>query len=144
MIALSAFSKTNSKTPSQRNRRSSVLLGYGTVREPSCTISILYRELKELCGRSCAYETCPFHPKADPPVIMLTLPLLIAHIHCVFLLLDPSRLDANIAATQTANVPRKSFLGLGSALSSGVLEDQFDLQVFRTLQGKTSMYISIL
>lgn len=62
------------------------------------------------------------------------------HIHCVFLILDPVRLDANIhQAQQTAALekgPRK--YGTTTRIV-GALDEDFDLQVFRTLQGKTSV-----
>ncbi|KAJ9205052.1 hypothetical protein DTO166G4_728 [Paecilomyces variotii] len=60
------------------------------------------------------------------------------HIHCVFLILDPSRLDQNItAATRTAN-------GLNGKLSGhsgviGALDEDLDVQVLRTLLGKTTV-----
>ena len=70
---------------------------------------------------------------------MLILDDPIAHIHCVFLLLDPSRLDTNIATAQKANASNgNSFPGYGASSTSGVLDSEFDLQAFRTLQGKTS------
>ncbi|KAF2839033.1 hypothetical protein M501DRAFT_919044, partial [Patellaria atrata CBS 101060] len=59
------------------------------------------------------------------------------HIHCVFLILDPSRLDANIAAATVANdASAKSF---NSARVIGGLDEDLDLQVLRTLQGKTTV-----
>jgi septin family protein len=61
------------------------------------------------------------------------------HIHCAFLLLDPLRLDRNIAAAkaQAAN-------GNGSKYNTspriiGGLDEDLDLQVLRTLQGKTTV-----
>lgn len=66
------------------------------------------------------------------------------HIHCVFLLLDPARLDVNLAAARSA--PKNKALANGNsfggpALSSpvGALEEDLDLQVFRTLQSKTTV-----
>lgn len=56
------------------------------------------------------------------------------HIHCVFLVLDPSRLDMNIAeARKKANVVK-----VGSAIFSG-LDENLDLNVLRELQGKTAV-----
>ena len=61
------------------------------------------------------------------------------HIHCVFFILDPSRLDSNIQTSQ------QSANGLGSSKFSknakivGGLDEDFDLQVLRTLQGKTTV-----
>lgn len=63
------------------------------------------------------------------------------HIHCVFLILDPVRLDANIQAAQQQNTKdktgRKS--SLTPARTIGALDEDFDLQVLRTLQGKTTV-----
>ena len=64
------------------------------------------------------------------------------HIHCVFLILDPVRLDGNIAAAQ-----QKSSNGAGNTRMSnlknsrivGGLDEDFDVQVLRTLQGKTTV-----
>ena len=62
------------------------------------------------------------------------------HIHCAFLLLDPARLDTNIANTQKANSSNgNSFYTLSPASNTGALEEKFDLQVLRTLQGKTTV-----
>ena len=62
------------------------------------------------------------------------------HIHCVFLLLDPTRLDANIASTLQANASNgKPFHTKSSPSNSGALEEKFDLQILRTLQGKTTV-----
>ncbi|KAL5117778.1 hypothetical protein ACEQ8H_004388 [Pleosporales sp. CAS-2024a] len=56
------------------------------------------------------------------------------HIHCVFLILDPARLDANIAdARNRANVVKA-----GSAIFGG-LDENLDLNVLRELQGKTTV-----
>lgn len=55
------------------------------------------------------------------------------HIHAVLLILDPARLDRNIAAARTAS----SGAGLGHSL--GGLDEDLDLQVMRTLQGKTTV-----
>ena len=55
-----------------------------------------------------------------------------SHIHCVFLVLDPTRLDANIAAARKAS-------GVNRARVVGGLDEDLDLQVLRTLQGKTTV-----
>ncbi|RAL68288.1 hypothetical protein DID88_007019 [Monilinia fructigena] len=63
------------------------------------------------------------------------------HIHAVFLILDPSRLDQNIEdsknVTTNGNGHFGSF-GTGSRLF-GSLDEDLDLQVLRTLQGKTTL-----
>ena len=67
------------------------------------------------------------------------------HIHCVFLLLDPARLDNNLAAAKKAGpmngsaVNGDSFFGSGPGLAHGGLEENLDLQVIRTLQSKTTV-----
>lgn len=62
------------------------------------------------------------------------------HIHCVFFILDPVRLDANIAAAQqeNANGISNGKFNLSTRIVGG-LDDDFDLQVLRTLQGKTTV-----
>ncbi|KKZ60420.1 hypothetical protein EMCG_00706 [[Emmonsia] crescens] len=58
------------------------------------------------------------------------------HIHCAFLILDPSRLDANIAAAQeSVNDPEKS----SSVRLIGGLDENLDIQVIRTMQGMTTV-----
>ncbi|KAF2205125.1 hypothetical protein GQ43DRAFT_67848 [Delitschia confertaspora ATCC 74209] len=56
------------------------------------------------------------------------------HIHCVFLILDPSRLDSNMAdwKKQAHKIP-------GGTQYSGVLDEALDLNVLRELQGKTTV-----
>jgi hypothetical protein len=71
------------------------------------------------------------------------------HIHCVFLVLDPLRLDANLAKAQKApeavngrfSSVNKSYLYPPSpgANAAAILEEDLDLQVLRTLQGKTTV-----
>jgi septin family protein len=56
------------------------------------------------------------------------------HIHCVFLILDPSRLDANIAEARK----RSNVVKAGSAIFGG-LDENLDLNVLRELQGKTTV-----
>ena len=56
------------------------------------------------------------------------------HIHCVFLILDPARLDANIAeARKKSNV-----INVGSA-NFGGLDEGLDLNVLRELQTRTTV-----
>jgi septin family protein len=58
------------------------------------------------------------------------------HIHCTFLLLDPVRLDENMAAAERATN------GASKASDSpitGILDDNLDLQVLRTVLGKTTV-----
>ncbi|KAF2763793.1 hypothetical protein EJ03DRAFT_332434 [Teratosphaeria nubilosa] len=50
------------------------------------------------------------------------------HIHCAFLVLDPVRLDATTASQTT-----------GAGLPKGGLDDDLDLQVLRSLWGKTTV-----
>ncbi|PGH12666.1 hypothetical protein AJ79_04166 [Helicocarpus griseus UAMH5409] len=58
------------------------------------------------------------------------------HIHCAFLILDPSRLDANITAAQkAANNPDKS----SNVRVIGGLDEDLDIQVIRTMQGMTTV-----
>ena len=67
------------------------------------------------------------------------------HIHCVFLVLDPLRLDMNIAAAQKAKdangtfVNGRSFIHPPSPTVLSGLDEDLDLQVLRTLQGKTTV-----
>jgi septin family protein len=56
------------------------------------------------------------------------------HIHCVFLVLDPSRLDSNIAEARK----RSNVVKVGSAIFGG-LDENLDLNVLRELQGKTTV-----
>jgi septin family protein len=55
------------------------------------------------------------------------------HIHCVFLVLDPIRLDATVAASSAT---QKGTINLANV--SG-LDDDLDLQVIRALWGKTTV-----
>ncbi|CAI7578411.1 unnamed protein product [Penicillium glandicola] len=58
------------------------------------------------------------------------------HIHCTFLLLDPVRLDENIAmAERAANGTSKAT----DAPVVGILDQNLDLQVLRTVLGKTTV-----
>ncbi|KAI1176381.1 septin [Nemania sp. FL0916] len=62
------------------------------------------------------------------------------HIHAVFLILDPARLDRNITAARAVpGVARggKNAVDLGRIV--GGLDEDLDLQVMRTLHGKTTV-----
>ncbi|KAI0532190.1 septin [Xylaria digitata] len=62
------------------------------------------------------------------------------HVHAVFLILDPARLDRNIAAARTVpglSPSGKHGVDLGRIV--GGLDEDLDLQVMRTLQGKTTV-----
>ncbi|PKS09212.1 hypothetical protein jhhlp_003826 [Lomentospora prolificans] len=59
------------------------------------------------------------------------------HIHAVFLVLDPSRLDRNLAAAKT--IYANGHNGAADPRALGALDDDLDLQVMRTLQGKTTV-----
>lgn len=69
-----------------------------------------------------------------------------SHIHCVFMILDPLRLDTNLAAahktSEAANGPfvnGKSYVySAASEIASGLDED-LDLPILRALQGKTTV-----
>jgi hypothetical protein len=63
------------------------------------------------------------------------------HIHAVFLVLDPSRLDRNIVAARTASANGQHNGGkhIPHARILGGLDEDLDLQVLRTLQGKTTV-----
>lgn len=60
------------------------------------------------------------------------------HVHCAFILLDPSRLDKNInsAHAMSANGNGKYH---ASSRAVGSLDEDLDIQVLRTLQGKTTV-----
>lgn len=67
------------------------------------------------------------------------------HIHCVFFLLDPSRIDSNIESSRR-NTPKQANFANGQSFSTsnlssptGGLDESFELQVLRTLQGKTTV-----
>jgi septin family protein len=62
------------------------------------------------------------------------------HIHATFMILDPARLDRNIAASKATAVNGQQngkHYPLGRVL--GALDEDLDLQVLRTLQGKTTV-----
>jgi septin family protein len=58
------------------------------------------------------------------------------HIHCVFLILDPTRLNANLVSTRKAK--QSSTLDEPARLI-GALDEDLDIQVLKTLQGKTTV-----
>ena len=65
------------------------------------------------------------------------------HIHCAFLIIDPSRLDKNIAtgrerAEYVHDSQNNKYQQAGPRLIGGLDED-LDLSVLRTLQGKTTV-----
>ena len=59
------------------------------------------------------------------------------HIHCVFLILDPSRLDANLGHARKSHQTSGKFDEALKLL--GILDQDLDLQVLKTLQGKTTV-----
>ncbi len=63
------------------------------------------------------------------------------HIHCAFLLLDPVLLDRNIAAAKASTSNGYGSNGKYSSAPRviGGLDEDLDLQVLRTLQGKTTV-----
>jgi septin family protein len=62
------------------------------------------------------------------------------HIHCAFLVLDPARLDRNIAAGKASTSESRSINGkFNEPRVIGSLDEDLDLQVLRTLQGKTTV-----
>lgn len=64
------------------------------------------------------------------------------HVHCVFLVLDPIRLDANIGAAKkklTAAAQNGANGIVAKERTPGALDQDLDLQVLRALQGKTTV-----
>lgn len=61
------------------------------------------------------------------------------HIHCVFLLLDPSRLDGNIAISSSplSQTPNGSLAPTARVI--GGLDEDLDVAVINALQGKTTV-----
>ncbi|KAH8690491.1 septin [Talaromyces proteolyticus] len=59
------------------------------------------------------------------------------HIHCVFLILDPVRLDANLAAAKKA--AEKANGDFSASRVIGILDEDLDLQVLRVMQRKTAV-----
>ena len=60
-------------------------------------------------------------------------------IHAVFLILDPARLDRNIAANKAAHAANGHGKAIPMSRILGGLDEDLDLQVLRTLQGKTTV-----
>lgn len=61
------------------------------------------------------------------------------HIHCVFFILDPAKLDANINAAQgIPNGAESSRIGKPPRIV-GALDEDFDIQVMKTLATKTTV-----
>lgn len=61
------------------------------------------------------------------------------HIHCVFFILDPARLDANINASQGGSTGHEAGrLGKAPRIV-GALDEDFDIQVMKALSGKTTV-----
>lgn len=60
------------------------------------------------------------------------------HIHCAFLILDPVRLDQNLAAAKNSSMNGNGKYTPKARVIGGLDED-LDLQVLRTLQGKTTV-----
>lgn len=59
------------------------------------------------------------------------------HIHCVFLILDPVRLNANVASTRKLRQAKGTFDEAARLI--GALDEDLDIGVLRTLQGKTTV-----
>ena len=59
------------------------------------------------------------------------------HIHCVFLVLDPARLDTNLAALDPAK--QKKAENINSPRVIGALDQDLDVDLLKTLQGKTTV-----
>jgi len=58
-------------------------------------------------------------------------------IHCVFMILDPSRLDTNIRLAKESTTANSRIARAARIL--GALDEDFDLQVLRSFQGKTTV-----
>jgi septin family protein len=63
------------------------------------------------------------------------------HIHCAFLIIDPVRLDRNLATAKTLTSNGNGSTGKYASAPRliGGLDEDLDLQVLRTLQGKTTV-----
>ena len=61
------------------------------------------------------------------------------HIHAVFLVLDPARLDRNLAAAKALSANGHSGKYQAPSRVFGVLDEDLDLQVMRILKGKTTV-----
>lgn len=60
------------------------------------------------------------------------------HVHCVLLVLDPSRLDANLAASK-AKAQGKYNVEAAAARVVGGLDEDLDIEVIQKLEGKTTI-----
>jgi septin family protein len=60
------------------------------------------------------------------------------HIHCVFLILDPSRLDSNLVRSRKKDKSPSTRFEEPLRLM-GILDEDLDVQVLKTLQGKTTV-----
>ncbi|KAK7894714.1 hypothetical protein LTR67_005453 [Exophiala xenobiotica] len=61
------------------------------------------------------------------------------HIHCVFFILDPARLDANINASQGGSHAMDTGRIGKPPRIVGALDEDFDIQVMKVLSGKTTV-----
>ena len=61
------------------------------------------------------------------------------HIHCAFLIIDPARLDKNIAHAAINSVSPQGKQNPAGPRLVGGLDEDLDLSVLRTLQGKTTV-----
>lgn len=60
------------------------------------------------------------------------------HIHCTFILLDPARIDKNISSARAMSSNGNGKYYTGGRIF-GSLDEDLDIQVVRTLQGKTTV-----
>lgn len=61
------------------------------------------------------------------------------HVHCVFLLLDPNRLESNIASSRDVVTTRTKTTHAVRPRVIGPLDEELDVDILRTLQGKTTV-----
>ena len=59
------------------------------------------------------------------------------HVHCVFFVLDPSRLDNNISSTSSPNAKSRDIVNKPRTV--GAFDQDLDVDLLKTLQGKTSI-----
>lgn len=62
-----------------------------------------------------------------------------SHIHCVFLILDPSRLDENINLAEAQNNSSEGGRISKPARIVGALDEDFDIQILKTLSKQTTV-----
>jgi septin family protein len=62
-----------------------------------------------------------------------------SHIHCVFLILDPSRLDENIQLSEGQEHPTDGGRISKPARIVGALDEDFDIQILKTLSKQTTV-----